>query len=185
MYQLSSKQGRQLSAEENDDISKRLATAPLTPTSYLALENIASCLQTTCRSLQVPMEQWMNIILNERTDAVDRSYYYYLLGISLSGQGRIHEAIDVFRLSYESDQQYLHPLLVLVKIFIQLRQLEVAEYVLTELHKANEKSLHPRGREIKELDAELQRNKQDTSDTSGANRLPVTRLVPSANHQKL
>jgi tetratricopeptide (TPR) repeat protein len=130
------------------------------------------------------MEQWMNVILNERTDSVDRSYYYYLLGISLSGQGRIHEAIDVFRLSYESDPQYLHPLLNLAKIFIGLKQLDVAERVLAELHKANEKNLHPRDREIKELDTELEKFKKDTSDASGVNHFPAI-PVPGNNNQKI
>jgi tetratricopeptide (TPR) repeat protein len=184
LHQLVSKQGQPLSSNEIDDTANRLETATLTPTAYLALENIASCLRTSCRSLQEPMEQWMNVILNERTDSVDRSYYYYLLGISLSGQGRIHEAIDVFRLSYESDPQYLHPLLNLAKIFIGLKQLDVAERVLAELHKANEKNLHPRDREIKELDTELEKFKKDTSDASGVNHFPAI-PVPGNNNQKI
>jgi tetratricopeptide (TPR) repeat protein len=184
LHQLVSKQGEQLNPDEIKNTSELLATATLTPTVYLALENIASCLQTSCRSLQEPMERWMNVILNERTDSIDRSYYYYLLGISLSSQGRIHEAIDVFRLSYESDPQYLHPLLNLAKIFIKLKQLDVAERVLAELHKANENNLHPRDREIKELDAEFQNIKKDTPDFSGTHRLPVT-PVSSGNKRKM
>lgn len=185
LHQLTSKQGKPLSSDEINDTAKLLETATLTPTAYLALENIASCLQTSCRSLQVPMERWMNVILNDRTDKVDRSYYYYLLAISLSGQGRIHEAIDVFRLSYESDPHFLHPLLNLAKIFIEMRQLNVAERVLAELHKANEKTLHPRDREIQELDAEFKKIKKNISDASGENRLPAKHLLPSATNQNL
>lgn len=185
LHQLVSKQDQQLSSDEIKDTAELLATATLTPTVYLALENIASCLQTSCRTLQAPMEQWMNVILNERTNGVDRSYYYYLLGISLSSQGRIHEAIDVFRLSYESDPLYLHPLLNLAKIFIELRQLDVAERVLAELHKANKKTSHPRDREINELDAELQRVKKDISEASGANRHPAAKPLPGAINQNL
>lgn len=185
MYQLISKQGKELSEAENDDMSNRLASTTLTPTAYLAFENIAYCLQSTCRSLQKPMERWINVILNESTRPVDRSYYYYLLGVTLSSQGRIHEAIDVFRLSYESDPLYLHPLLNLAKIFIELKQLDVAERVLAELHKANKKTSHPRDREINELDAELQRAKKDISEASGANRHPATIPLRGAINQNL
>jgi protein O-mannosyl-transferase len=184
LHQLTSKQGKDLSKEDINETAVLLATATLTPTAYLALENIASCLQTSCPSLQAPMEQWMNVILNARSDKVDRSYYYYLLGISLSSQGRIHEAIDVFRLSYESDPQYLHPLLNLAKIFIELKQLEVAELVLAELRLANEKNLHPRNREIEKLEAELRKATGGAPDEPDAKQVPAITPVPGADRLK-
>jgi len=155
LHQLVSKQGQPLSSDEIKETSKLLATATLTPTAYFALENIASCLQASCRSLQIPMEAWMNVILTERTDVIDKSYYYYIQGISLAAQGRIHEAIVAFKHSYEHDPLYLHPLLNLAKIFIELKQIAVAERVIAELYKANRNNLHPRDAEIKKLEIEL------------------------------
>jgi protein O-mannosyl-transferase len=174
MHHLAARQGKNLSAEEEAETLRRLATEPLTPTTYLALENIASCLQTSCKSLQIPMETWMNAILNERTASADKSFYYYLLGISLAGQGRIHEAIDVFRKSYELDPLYLHPLLNLAKIFIDLKQVDVAERVIAELHKANRNNPHPRDREIQKLEADLRQVKTDMTATLEQNRLVKT-----------
>ena len=159
---------------------RRLAKEPLTPTAYLALESIASCLQTSCQSLQIPIETWMNIILNERTDATDKSFYNYLLGISLVGQGRIHESIDVFRKSYELDPLYLHPLLNLAKIFIELKQVDVAERVIAELHKANRNNPHPRDSEIQKLEADLRKVKKDMAVAPEQNQLVKTNPATKA-----
>jgi hypothetical protein len=73
----------------------------------------------------------------------------------------------------------------LAKIFIELRQLDVAERVLAELHEANKKTLHPRDKEIRELDAELKKINKKETEASGANRHPADKPVPSANNQNL
>lgn len=161
MHLLAAQHGALLVPDEHSETLKGLATQTITPTTLIALQNIVSCLQTSCSSLQIPMESWVNAILKAQPESDNKSFYYYILGISLVGQGRIHEAIDIFRQSYLNDPIYLLPLLMLAKIFIDLEQVEVAEQVITELRIANKKSTHPRGREIEKLASKLAKLKQD------------------------
>ncbi|BAV33225.1 hypothetical protein SCL_0907 [Sulfuricaulis limicola] len=155
MHLLAANNGKRLDPEEEAITAKLLVSEPMTPSAYIAFYNITACLLTTCRSLQIPVETWTYKILTERTDITDKSFYYYILGISLIGQNRVHEAIDVLRQSYFADPKFLHPLIALGRVFIQLEQVEVAERILVELNNANQHNPHPKKIEAQELAAAL------------------------------
>ena len=161
MHLLAAYHGKLLGSAEQSETLKNLATQPITPTTRMALQTIASCLDTECKVLQEPVEIWMNTVLTKRSDSINKSSYYYLLGITLVRQGRVHEAIDVLRQAYIDDPHFLLPLLALAKIFIDLKQVAVADRVIAELRLANQRTRHPRDKEISELAYNLAGLKKD------------------------
>lgn len=125
-----------------------LSTTKLSATTMSTLGDAASCIQSWCKRLQIPLEQWAKTLI-ERPDRLgDKSYFYYLLGLSYGSQGRYEQATAAFEISHRLDPSYLHPLFNLAAIHVQFRRLEEAEQVLRKLRSANMNSLHPRNREV-------------------------------------
>jgi hypothetical protein len=143
-------------------ILKLLADAPLTATTIKTFADVANCLASWCGALNKPMEEWLDTVLQRQHNAGDKSYYYYLLGVSLVNQGKTDAAIAAFWKSHEMDPQYLHPLFGLVSIYTQLKDLNNAERVLRLLQKSDENNPHamPRQVEIATTDVEQLKNSQ-------------------------
>src|SRR3989344_1231281 len=156
---LAARQGITLGEAEQQETLKRLALSPITVTTINMLDRVGTCLQTWCKSLQVPMETWIKTLL-KRTDTIDRSFFYYQMGRTMATTGRMTEAIEYFRQSHQKDTNFLHPLFELANIYIHLGKVEDAEQVLSQLQKANEKTPHPRDREIKELASAIDQMKK-------------------------
>lgn len=146
--------GLRLDPSNNEKVLRDLNSKPLTPTTGWAFNNTASCILDACKTLQPLMEQWLKILL-QRPDArfVDRSYYYDLLGRTLIGQGKINEAVDAYRQSYELDPYYINPLIELADMYIQLGRLDYARIIISEIQRANKRVAHPKTQEVEQLEA--------------------------------
>ena len=162
LQMLAVREGTKPIADEQKKIVELLATKPITPTTDMTLENAINCIQSWCKKLQSPMETWFKTIL-ARKDCPDRSYYYYLLGITVASQNRLHEATELFRLSHEADPKYLHPLFNLAAIYIHQGKINEAEQTLDMLRKSNAGNLHPRDKEIEAVAADIEKLKHQQS----------------------
>lgn len=142
---------------EQERTIELLKSEPISATAFLALQQIAACLQTSCASLQIPLETWARTVL-QRSGALaaDKSYYNYLLGLACGAQGKIAEAIKYFWLSSEQDPAYLHPLFALASIYVQRHDLVGAERVLTKLQRVNARVSHPRDQEMAAVERDVE-----------------------------
>lgn len=132
-----------------------LRLTPLSASAFLGLQHAVNCLQTWCKALQGPVETWAKTVV-ARDDLRDKSYYYYILGLSHVAQNKTVEAVNDFRLSYEADPAYLHPLFALASIYVQHRQLRNAELILNELERANIRVSHRRDKELAKLRRDIE-----------------------------
>ena len=105
------------------------------------------------------MVSWTTTILN-REKVPDKSYYSYLLAIALASQNRLDNAAEIFRISFEADTRYLHPLFNLAAIYVRQGKVHDAEKILAMLRKANSGNLHPRDKEIAAVAADIDKLKQ-------------------------
>lgn len=146
--------GWPLNPADHEEVLRRLSSKPLTATTGWALNNVAACILDACKTLQPFMEEWLKTVLHRPSARfVDRSYYYYLLGRTLIGQGKINEAVDAYRKSYELDPFYLNPLVELADMYIQLGRMDYARIIISEIQRANKHVPHPKTREVKRLEA--------------------------------
>jgi len=154
---LAARMGKDRPAAENERIRQLLQNEPLSTTTFLSIQYITECIQSSCRSLRDPLEQWLRIILAREKNPGDRSFYQYSLGMALVAQNRLPEAINAFRVSHDIDKSYLHPLFALANIYVQLGLLNEAEQILENLKQANRGNLHPRTREIELVARDVER----------------------------
>jgi tetratricopeptide (TPR) repeat protein len=160
LHMLAARQKAVPDADEQKRLVELLATKPITPTTDMMIENAIGCMQSWCSTLREHMETWLRTIL-ARENRLDKSYYYYLLGITLASQNRLPEASEQFRLSFEADPRYLHPLFKLAAIYVHQGRLNEAEQTLEMLRKANTGNLHPRNKEIDAIAADIRKLKNE------------------------
>lgn len=144
-----------LSQEEQDDVVRRIRARPTSGSITLALENIAVCVQNGCARLQPLIIRWMEALIQDPPPLADKSFLYYVLGVALAGQQRHDAALEALESSYQHDNQYLHPLIEIVKVNISRGNRKDARRALDFLEKANRQSRHPRNEEIAQLEALL------------------------------
>jgi tetratricopeptide (TPR) repeat protein len=146
--------GRPLNPVDHEELLRNLKSKPLTATTGWALNNVAACILDTCKTLQPLMEEWLKALLERQSiRSVDRSYYYHLLGRTLIGQGKINEAVDAYRKSYELDPFYISPLAELADMYIQLGRMDYARIIISEIQRANKRVPHPKTREVERLES--------------------------------
>jgi tetratricopeptide (TPR) repeat protein len=146
--------GQPLNPADHEEVLRRLSSKPLTATTGWALNNVADCILDACNTLQPLMEEWLETLLQRPSArSVDPSYYYYLLGRTLIGEGKINEAVDAYRKSYERDPYYLNPLIELADMYIQLGRMDYARIIISEIQRANKRVHHPKTREVEKLES--------------------------------
>jgi predicted Zn-dependent protease len=143
-----------LSPAYNEELLRNLSSKPLTATTGWALNNVAACILDTCKTLQPLMEQWLKTLLDRPSARfLDRSYFYHMLGRTLIGQGKINEAVDAYRKSYELDPYYINPLIELAEMYIQLQRVDYARIIVSEIKRANMRVSHPKTKEVERLES--------------------------------
>ncbi len=158
--------GGKVSAADQADTLRRLATSGTTALTSSLLQYIAGCLHSTCSAMQRPMEQWMTTLLEAHPSA-DKSFAYNMLGRTLATQGRLDEAITAFERSYAADPIYLHPLFELANVYIALGKVDEASRVLRELREANRTNPYPRHREIEIVASAIDALRTKSGDGAG------------------
>jgi len=151
MHLIYAKTGTALAPKDKAETLRRLAAYRLSPSASSAFERINSCLSSDCRTLQGDVEAWLKLVLENPPPNADKSYYYYILGRALAGQGKTREALTALHRSFELDRNYLHPLFEIARIHIRLKDFENAKNTLALLRKTNQGNLHPRDQEIEAL----------------------------------
>lgn len=154
---ISAKHGLVPQSEDAVEADRRMKQQTISATTGMTLETINRCIIDECRKLQSAMETWMNTLISKNDPAEEISYYHYLLGRTLFGQGRINEAVAALGRSHELDRAYLLPLLELANIYIVTGQLKSAEAIVEHLRILNKTNLHPRHAEVEQLKAEIAR----------------------------
>jgi tetratricopeptide (TPR) repeat protein len=145
---------RPLNPVDHEELLRSLNSKPLTATTGWALNNVAACILDACKTLQPLAEEWLKTLLQRPSVRfVDRSYYYYLLGRTLIGEGKINEAVDAYRKSYELDPYYINPLVELADMYIQLGRMDYAKTIISEIQRANKRVHHPKTREVEQLES--------------------------------
>lgn len=157
MQVLTARQKKPLDGELHSRILEQLGTKPITSTTFLSMQHITNCLQTWCRSLQVPLEEWARAVLAREQGVGDKSYYHYVLGLSLASQGKVDEAIQSLYASYTTDRVFLHPLFALASIYVQLQMPDNAAEVLKLIRAVNRDSPHPRDKEIQLVATDIEK----------------------------
>ncbi len=156
---MAAQQQRPIDPLLNVEVLDRLRNGKINSTTILIMDRVDDCLQTTCKSLMPLMEQWLETILKE-PDAPDPGYFQYRLGQIKAIQGQYSVALNLLQQAHETDRQFLHPLFEQINIFLNIGQIENAEFVLTELKRANAKSQYPRDQKIAEIEDQINQLKQ-------------------------
>jgi len=160
LFMSTARHGQSLGSEDERKIIRLLQTKRITATTSWALNNVSECILDDCKTLQPLMETWMKTILEKSPSRFnDPSYNYYLLGRTLLGEGKINEAIDAYRKSYELDPQYLNPMIELADTYIQIGRLDYARVIISEIKRANERVIHPKERELKQLQSLVRKHR--------------------------
>ena len=164
LFMSTARHGQSLGPADEEKIIYLLQTKRITATTSWALNNAAACILDECKTLQPLLETWLKTILEKSPSRFnDPSFNYYLLGRTLLGQGKINEAIDFYRKSYELDTQYLNPMIELADTYIQIGRTDYAQIIITEIQRANERVIHPKERELKRLQTLLQERRRAES----------------------
>jgi len=139
----------------------RIKANPLTPSTLLALNQIADCLRKEpCTPLKENYLEWINTVIEKKPT---NTSYHYLKGKTLRAMNNQLGALNAFQKSHELNNGFLHPLFEMVDILLLMKQVAQAEEVVTWIEKANEKTTFRRDVELKKLKAVLARVKKSHS----------------------
>jgi len=156
MHMFAARAGKHLDEKDYQETSQRLATGHFTPTTGQALQYVSDCILSWCRSLDKPFEGWLGVLIaRSNSPTGDLSQLNYLLARTLLGQERFAEAVNAYEASHKEDPNYLHPLLELAYLYIRLDEPALAQDTLNRLREMNRSALHPRPREIEQLQRDV------------------------------
>ena len=151
------KRGLNPDAGLDDAIVARLTSRRLSATTIKSFGDISACLQSDCQSMANSVKRWIFAVVNDYKYTVDKSYFFYLLGINFVSQNQPAEAVKAFYYSYQLDNKFLHPLFSMASMYIQANQIEDAKSVLDMLKAANLKASHPRDKQIQSLQEKIEK----------------------------
>jgi len=145
--------GREIPDELQQETLNRIKINLATPSTILALQQIASCLdKPPCHPLKDNYLEWLNTFINNEPK---NSTYYYFRGKANRTIGLNLAALNDFQRAHELKKNFLHPLFEMVAILLKHGQINQAEIVLQQLKSANKQSKHPRHTEIGQLEKKI------------------------------
>lgn len=145
--------GFSITPDEQRQVIRLLTSKRISPSSLLTLHGLNGCIMEQCAYAQRTVEQWIEALLKADIRGQGDSYYYYVLGRCLWGQGRFKEAFSAFTQSYTLDPKYLHPRIDAVKLLLAEGQLRKAQKEMSALVAANKNNRFPRDAEVAALSA--------------------------------
>jgi protein O-mannosyl-transferase len=151
--------GGKMSAADLDTIDQLLASRPLSASTLYELSEISNCVTRNCTKMQPYLQRWTQAMLRN-PGKKDVSYSYFLLGRALLGQGRADDAVEAYKRAYELDNNFLHPLLDLVELYLYYGRPDYAEAILSQIRAVNARSVHKRDSEIARLAGKIADQKQ-------------------------
>jgi len=145
--------GKEIPVKLQQETIKRIKNNHATPSTILALQQIASCLdKPPCHPLKDNYIEWLNTFINNDPK---NSNYYYFRGQANRAIGRSLLALNDFQRAHELRADFLHPLFEMIVILLKHGQINQAELVLQQLKSANKLSKNPRNTEITLLEKNI------------------------------
>jgi len=145
--------GREIPDELQQETLNRIKRNLATPSTILALQQIASCLdKPPCHPLKDNYLEWLNNFI--KNDPKNSTYYYFR-GIANRATGLSLPALNDFQRAHELRKDFLHPLFEMVAILLKHGQINQAEFALQQLKSANKQSKNPRHTEIERLEKNI------------------------------
>ena len=145
--------GRDIPDELQQETINRIKRNLATPSTILALQQIASCLdKPPCHPLKNNYMEWLNTFINNEPK---NSTYYYFRGKANRAIGHSLPALNDFQTAHELRKDFLHPLFEMIAILLKHGQINQAEFALQQLKTANKHSKNPRSTEIERLEKNI------------------------------
>jgi protein O-mannosyl-transferase len=128
---------------------RRFRDNKLTPSTQLALDQIAGCLsKDVCAPLRKNYLAWIGAAIEK---SPKHAVYYYMKGKAQRASGDTLGALNSYQQAYDISPNFLHPLFEMADILIRLNQLAHAEQVIGWIEIANEKTPLRRDAELKKI----------------------------------
>lgn len=128
---------------------RRIRANRLTPSTQLALDQIAGCLKKEpCAPLKNNYLEWIDAVINKEPN---NALYYYHRGKAKRSLNKELPALNDFQRAHEINAEFLHPLFEMADILLQAGQVSQAEEVIGWIENANEKTTFRRDKEIEQL----------------------------------
>jgi len=145
--------GKEIPVKLQQETIKRIKNNHATPSTILALQQIASCLgKPPCQPLKNNYIEWIDTFISNDPK---NSNYYYFRGKANRAVGRSLLALNDFQKAHELRGDFLHPLFEMIVILLKHGQVNQAELVLQQLKTANKLSKNPRHTEVALLEKNI------------------------------
>ena len=141
--------GKAIPSELQQETLRRIKHNRLTPSTQLALDQIAGCLKKEpCEPLKNNYLEWINAVIDKKPN---NATYPYLKGKALRAMGQDLAALNAFQTSHNLSGNFMHPLFEMVDILLRMGQINQAERIVSWIEEANEKTTFRRDNELKKL----------------------------------
>ena len=128
---------------------KRIKANRLTPSTQLALDLIAGCLEKEpCAPLKQNYLEWISTVIEK---APNTAVYWYMRGKAYRALNDNLAAINDFQKAYDISDGFVHPLFEMVDILLRMGQIPQAEEIIKWIEKANGKNTFKRDGEVEQL----------------------------------
>ncbi|HKQ30740.1 MAG TPA: hypothetical protein VJS66_05595 [Burkholderiales bacterium] len=154
--------GGKIDTTDLETIDRLLESRPLSAPTLYELSEISNCVTRNCTRMQPYLQRWTSAMLRN-PGKKDVSYSYFLLGRALLGQDRPNDAVEAYKRAYELDNNFMHPLLDLVELYLYYGKPDYADAILAQARIVNTRSVHKRDAEIERLAGKIADHKQKTS----------------------
>ncbi len=141
--------GKPIPTELQKETLRSIEANRLTPSTQLALDQIAGCLKKEpCAPLKENYIEWITAVIEKMpTNAI----YRYMRGKAYRATGNDLAALNDYQKAHDISDDFLHPLFEMADILLRMGQISHAEEVVMWIEEANEKTNLRRDRELEEL----------------------------------
>lgn len=141
--------GKPIPAELQQETLRRIRANRLTPSTQLALDQIAGCLKKQpCAPLKENYIEWISAVIEKSPKT---AVYWYMRGKAHRAMNNDLAALNDYQKAYDISNNFLHPLFEMANILLQMGQVPQAEQIVKWIEDANEKTHLRRDKELNEL----------------------------------
>jgi len=145
--------GKPIPAKLQQETLRRIRTNRLTPSTQLALDQIAGCLKKApCAPLKENYLAWINTVIQK---APNTAVYRYMRGKAHRAMNNDLAALNDYQKAYDISNTFLHPLFEMVDILLRMGQVAHAEEIVKKIEEANKRASLRRDDELKKLKATI------------------------------
>lgn len=141
--------GKPIPGELQQETLRRIRANRLTPSTQLALDQIAGCLKKQpCAPLKENYIEWISAVIEKSPKT---AVYWYMRGKAHRTMNNDLAALNDYQKAYDISNNFLHPLFEMANILLQMGQVPQAEQIVKWIEDANEKTHLRRDKELNEL----------------------------------